>query len=54
MYLFGALTHDDTATLIVQHGPVGFAHHLEDVVYGIVHITGRMRKSRGGNVTNRV
>lgn len=39
VYLFGALTHDDTASLIVQHGSVCLAHHLEDIIYGIVHIS---------------
>lgn len=37
-YLFGALTHNDAASFIIQHGSVGLADHLEDVIYGIVHI----------------
>lgn len=40
MYLFGTLTHDDTASLIVLQGPVGLAHHLEHIVDRVVHIAG--------------
>lgn len=38
-HLLGALTHDDAAALVILHGPVCFSHHLEDVVYGVIHIT---------------
>lgn len=48
-YLLRALAHDDAASLIVLHGPVSPAHHLEDVVNGVVHVAGR---SDGKRVTN--
>lgn len=47
LYLLGALTHDHTASLIILHGPVCLAHHLEDVIYGIVHISERERGKTG-------
>lgn len=45
LYLLGALTHDHTASLIILHGPVRLAHHLEDVIYGIVHVSERKKES---------
>lgn len=38
-HLLGALTHDHAAALVILHGPVCFSDHLEDVVYGIIHIS---------------
>lgn len=51
-YLLGALTHDDTASLIIKHGSVGLAHHLQDVIYGIVHISKKRREKQRSKVTN--
>lgn len=43
LYLLRALTHDHTAPLVILHGPVRLAHHLEDVIYGIIHISGEKK-----------
>lgn len=45
-HLLGALTHDDAAALVVLHGPVCFPHHLEDVVYGVIHVTDQGKESK--------
>lgn len=44
LYLLRALTHDYTAPFVIQHGSVCLPDHLEDVIYGIVHISDRKHK----------
>jgi hypothetical protein len=46
--LFGALTHDNTAPLVILQRTVGMAHHLKHVIDGVIHITGRRRGRRRG------
>lgn len=54
LYLLRALTHDHTAPLVILHGPVRLAHHLEDVIYGIIHISGKKRDQIQVNVTEKI
>lgn len=42
--LFRALTHDDTAPLVILQGAVGMAHHLKHIIDGVVHIAGDRRE----------
>lgn len=44
--LFRALTHDDTAPLVILQGAVGMAHHLKHIIDGVVHIAGAEERNR--------
>lgn len=46
VHLFGALAHDNTASLIILQRAVGMAHHLQHIIDGIVHVPGDRRARR--------
>lgn len=44
--LFGALTHDNAAPLIILQRAVGMPHHLQHVIDGVIHIPGERGERR--------
>lgn len=48
LYLFGPLTHDDTATLIVLERTVRFSYHLEHIIDWVVHISDQRKRGAQG------
>lgn len=38
--LLGALAHDDAAALVILQRAVGVAHHLQNVVDGVIYVPG--------------